>query len=160
MRPLHNDDLPWLRGLYASTRAAELAPVPWPDQIKRDFLDQQFALQHRHYLAHYADAEFLAIERHGRGPVGRYYLQRATPEHLIVDIALLPDLRGSGVGSALIRGSQEEAIRHGCGMYLHVATHNLAARRLYERLGFRAEGEADTHQLMRWQSASVEDGLV
>ena len=161
LRPLRDDDLPWLRELYASTRAEELAPVPWPDPVKRDFLDQQFALQHRHFLTHYADTDFLAIEQRGRGPVGRYYLQRGAPEHLIVDIALLPDLRGAGVGSALIRGSQHEAGAQGRGMYLHVASHNTAARRLYERLGFRAAGEAGTHQLMRWQStSSVEDGLV
>ena len=161
LRPLRDEDLPWLRELYASTRTEELAPVPWPDALKRDFLDQQFAFQHRHFLTHYAGTDFLAIEQRGRGPVGRYYLQRAAPEHLVVDIALLPDLRGSGVGSALIRGSQLEAGRQGHGMYLHVATHNTAARRLYERLGFRADGDAGTHQLMRWQpTPSVEDGLV
>ena len=46
-------------------RADELARVAWPDSVKRAFLADQFALQHRHYLAHYADAWFLAIEQAG-----------------------------------------------------------------------------------------------
>ena len=38
LRPARDDDLPWLRTLYASTRTEELARVPWPDAAKRDFL--------------------------------------------------------------------------------------------------------------------------
>lgn len=150
LRATHDGDLPWLRDLYASTRAEEMAPVPWPEIAKRSFLDQQFALQHRHYLAHYADTDFLAIEHAERGPVGRYYLQRTAPEHLLVDISLFPALRGSGVGTALIRQSQQDAAALGRGMRLHVQESNPGARRLYERLGFVAEGSEGTHRPMRW----------
>lgn len=151
LRPLGDDDLPWLRDLYADTRAAEVAAVPWPDTAKRAFLDQQFALQHHHYLAHFPEADYLAIAHREHGPIGRYYLQRTAPEHLIVDISLLPQMRGHGIGSTLIRHSQAEAMEAGRGMCLHVAHHNPAARRLYERLAFRAEGDAGAaHQFMRW----------
>lgn len=161
LRELRDEDMRWLRDLYASSRADEMASVPWPDTIRRDFLDQQFALQHRHYMAHFSGADFLAIEHREQGPIGRYYLQRTAPEHLIVDICLFPGSRGNGVGSALIRDSQREAATQGHGMYLHVKGHNTAARRLYERLGFRGEGEPGSHQLMRWRpTASIEDRLV
>lgn len=151
LRALHDGDLPWLRDLYATTRADEMAPVPWPEIAKRAFLDQQFALQHQHYLAHYADTDFLAIEQAGRGPVGRYYLQRAGSGDLIVDISLFPDLRGSGVGSALIRHSQAEAAALGRGMRLHVMRTNPAARRLYERLGFVVTDDTGaSHIPMAW----------
>lgn len=154
LRAAHDDDLPWLRDLYASTRAEEMAPVPWPEIAKRSFLDQQFGLQHQHYLTHYGDADFLAIEHADRGPVGRYYLQRAAPDHLLVDISLFPALRGSGVGSALIRQSQQDAATLGRGMRLHVQQSNPGARRLYERLGFVAEeGAEGTHRPMRWLPA-------
>lgn len=49
--------------LYASTRIGELAPVPWPEEIKQAFLHSQFELQHAHYRKHYHHAEFLVIER-------------------------------------------------------------------------------------------------
>ncbi|MES2672325.1 MAG: GNAT family N-acetyltransferase [Pseudomonadota bacterium] len=151
LRAAHDGDLPWLRDLYASTRAEEMAPVPWPEIAKRSFLDQQFGLQHQHYLKHFGDADFLAIEHAERGPVGRYYLQRTAPEHLLVDISLFPAMRGSGVGTALIRQSQQDAAKLGRGMHLHVQQSNPAARRLYERLGFVAEeGAEGTHRPMRW----------
>lgn len=154
LRALRDDDLPWLRDVYASTREEEMAGVPWPAQAKRAFLDQQFALQHAHYLQHYADTDFLAIERidaHGRAqPIGRYYLQRVSPDHLIVDIALLPEVRGQGVGRLLIEASQRDAHALGRGMHLHVLQHNRAARRLYERLGFVVTHTAGSYDHMRW----------
>ena len=156
LRAVRDGDLPWLRDLYASTRAEEMAPVPWPEIAKRSFLDQQFGLQHQHYLAHYADTDFLAIEHAEHGPVGRYYLQRTAPEHLLVDISLFPALRGSGVGSALIRQSQQDAATLGRGMRLHVQVSNPGARRLYERLGFIAEqGAEGTHRPMRWSPPAL-----
>lgn len=156
LRTATDADLPWLRTLYASTRAQEMAGVPWPDVAKRSFLDQQFALQHRHYLTHFGDSDFLAIEAEGEGPIGRYYLQRAAPHHLLVDISLFPPWRAQGIGTALIRQSQAEAAALGRGMHLHVQDANPGARRLYERLGFVAEKKAEHgYRLMRWTPPSV-----
>jgi GNAT superfamily N-acetyltransferase len=151
LRTATDADLSWLRTLYASTRAAEMAGVPWPEVAKRSFLDQQFALQHRHYLAHFGDSDFLAIEADGHGPIGRYYLQRTAPDHLLVDISLFPPWRGQGIGAALIRQSQAEAAALGRGMHLHVQDANPGARRLYERLGFVAGTTAEHgYRPMRW----------
>lgn len=156
LRALHDRDLPWLRDLYATTRAQEMAGVPWPDIAKRSFLDQQFSLQHRHYLLHFGDSDFLAIEAEGEGPIGRYYLQRAAPDHLLVDISLFPRWRGQGIGAAMIRQSQAEAAALGRGMHLHVQDANPGARRLYERLGFVAATAADQgYRLMRWRPPSA-----
>jgi ribosomal protein S18 acetylase RimI-like enzyme len=153
LRVLGNADLPWLRDLYATTRAEEMAPVPWPDAAKRAFLDQQFDLQHRHYLAHYGDADFLAMEHAERGPVGRYYLHRVAPDHLLVDVSLFPEVRGVGLGSALIAHGQREAAALGRGMRLHVLGANPGARRLYERLGFVADDSSGGYVAMRWSPA-------
>ncbi len=159
LRALRQSDLPWLRDVYATTRDDEMAGVPWPPKMKRDFLDQQFALQHVHYLQHYGDTDFLAIERiradGDARPVGRYYLQRVAPEHLIVDIALMPELRGQGIGRILIEASQRDAQVLGRGMQLHVLQHNVAAKRLYERLGFSVTHEAGSHHHMHWVPAEA-----
>lgn len=151
LRPAGVDDLPALRALYASTRADEMAAVPWPDLVKRAFLDDQFRLQHRHYVNHYAAADFMVLE-HAGAVAGRYYLLREAPSHLVVDISLFPAWRGRGIGAALLRASQDEARAAGRGMHLHVVRDNLAARRLYERLGF-VLGEdpgQGSHLPMRW----------
>ncbi|HDS1039077.1 TPA: GNAT family N-acetyltransferase [Stenotrophomonas maltophilia] len=149
LRPLHDGDLPWLQALYASTRSEELAAVPWPESAKRAFLDSQFALQHQHYQLHYGDSDFLAIERHGE-PVGRYYLQRNAPDHMIVDICLFPQQRGHGAAAALIAHSQDLAAAQGRGMTLHVQADNTAAQRLYRRLGFMLVEDQRSHLLLRW----------
>ena len=155
LRWLRDDDLPWLRDLYATTRAEEMAPVPWPAIAKRAFLDQQFAHQHQHYIAHYADTDFLAIEHAEHGPIGRYYLQSAAAAHLIVDISLFPAQRGSGIGGTLIRHSLAEAAALGRGMHLHVMRTNPAARRLYERLGFVVTDDTGaSHIPMAWTPAA------
>lgn len=151
LRPLEAADLPWLRDLYASTRADEMAGLDWPQVLQRSFLDDQFAHQHRHYVAHFADAQFLAIEGAG-GPLGRLILRRTGPDHLLVDISLFPAARGAGLGAALVRAAQDDAAAAGRDLCLHVQAGNAGARRLYERLGFLAEGEAGgSHQRMRWR---------
>ena len=150
MRALRDADLPWLCDLYASTRSDEMALVPWPDPVKRQFIEQQFMLQHRHYLAHYPEAFFWAIEHRHGGAVGNCYLLRTPPEHLIIHISLLPDARNGGLGSALIRQCQADAAADGCGVRLHVLQTNTGARQLYERLGFIAEADGGSHLLMRW----------
>lgn len=150
LRPLHTDDHAWLSDLYATTRQAEMAAVPWDQASKRAFLDQQFVAQHQHYLAHFPDADFLAIEQAQHGPVGRYYVQRQAPMHLIVDICLLPAMRGQSVGQSLIRHSQHCAAAQGCGMRLHVLDANTAAQRLYARLGFVAGQAEGNHRAMHW----------
>ena len=143
-------DLPGLRRLYGETRAAEMAQVPWPPGLKASFLDQQFALQHRHYVAHYPDADFLVIEA-GTELAGRFYLQRTSPLHLVVDISLFEGWRGRGLGRALIEAAQAEAAALGRGVALSVAHANPAARRLYVRLGFEPVGSNDTHERLAWR---------
>lgn len=143
-------DIPRLRELYADTRAEEMAGVPWPDVARQGFLDQQFALQHQHYLIEYAAADFLVLERAGQ-VLGRYYLLRADDAHLIVDISLMAGERGQGIGRALIEHSQREAAALGRGMRLHVSTANPRAQRLYAALGFAVIGGTDTHHRMAWR---------
>lgn len=154
LRGLRADDLPWLRDLYATTREEEMAPVPWPAAHKRAFLDQQFEAQHRHYLQVYADADFLAV-CDVRGQLGRLYLRRGAPDHLIVDVSLFPAARGRGLGTALILAAQQDAAAQGRGMTLHVLQQNPAARRLYERLGFVAGASAASYVRMDWRAAPV-----
>lgn len=57
--------------------------------------------------------------------------------HFVQDFGVHPDLRGRGVGSALLLSQAEEARQRGKTRFgLDVATNNPNAQRLYERLGF------------------------
>lgn len=151
LRAARDDDLPWLRELYASTRAEEMALLPWPDAMKRAFTDQQFLLQHQHYALHYPDTDFMILE-HGPVRIGRYYLQRGAKDYLVVDISLLPEKRQTGIGSLLLSETQKNAHAQNAGMRLHVSRTNARARKLYEKLGFVMTESGDTHDTMQWIS--------
>lgn len=150
LRPACELDLPGLRELYGETRADEMARAPWPPALKQAFLDQQFALQHEHYVAHFAGTDFLVLEA-GATLVGRYYLRRSAPEHLVVDLSLSGAWRGQGLGRALLEAAQAEAAALGRGVALSVAHANPAARRLYLRLGFEPVGRNDSHERLAWR---------
>jgi GNAT superfamily N-acetyltransferase len=154
LRHAQGADLPFLRALYASLRADELAPTGWPEHAKQAFLDSQFALQHQHYISHFAPSDFLLIE-HAQTPIGRFYLHRATAEFLLLDIALLPPWRGRGIGSSLVRHAQHEARQAGVCLSLHVEWGNPAAQRLYQRLGFTVTGREGMHLRMRWPASAA-----
>ncbi|MBE1162470.1 GNAT family N-acetyltransferase [Dyella acidiphila] len=144
-------DAAFLRELYAWSRAEEMAQVVWPEGAKDAFLDSQFALQHRHFVHYFAQAEFLVLE-HRHAPVGRLYVSRQKEDWLVVDIGLMPAYRGKGVGSALLQQLLAAAERHGArSVALHVEQHNVRAHKLYRELGFRDEAMEGFHQLMRWQ---------
>ena len=146
-RPIADADLGFLAQLYASTRMEELSVTGWPDERKAAFLQMQFDAQHAHYQQHYAGTDFLVIERADEA-VGRLYLARWNSEHRIVDIAFLPEHRGKGLGSALLRDLLEEAGRAGKATTIHVEKLN-PARTLYRRLGFVPAGDEGAYDLMR-----------
>jgi ribosomal protein S18 acetylase RimI-like enzyme len=108
--------------------------VPWDDAQKDAFLRSQFEAQDAWYREHYASASFDVILVDGE-PAGRLYVLRRDAEIRIVDIALLPEQRGSGVGTSLLRELLAEADAAGKSVAIHVERMNPALR-LYERLGF------------------------
>jgi ribosomal protein S18 acetylase RimI-like enzyme len=60
----------------------------------------------------------------------------------LYSIATKPEARGKGVGSALIEGAERAARSHRChALRLEVRADNLAAIRLYERLGYHCIGQ-------------------
>lgn len=149
LRAESEGDIPFLTGLYVSTRWEELAPVDWTEAQKIAFLEQQFGAQRRHYLVHYARAAFDVIEAAGL-PVGRLYLERQEQDHLLIDIALLPEWRNRGIGSAFMRAICDEAAAAGKGVVISVEKFN-PAQRLYRRLGFREYAEDDVYWFMHWR---------
>lgn len=76
------------------------------------------------------------------GTLGGYACLWVLEEELkINNIALRPDLRGTGLGHVLLRACLEVGLAEGCAeATLEVRPSNLVARRLYERYGFRETG--------------------
>jgi GNAT superfamily N-acetyltransferase len=148
LRPVVEADLPFLLRVYASTREEELAAVEWPAASKEAFLRQQFEAQHRWYREQYAGASFDVVEV-GGVPAGRLYVARWPREVRLVDVALLPEHRGRGLGEALVRKVLGEAAGTGKPVGVHVERMNRALR-LYERLGFRRREDKGVYLLLEW----------
>ncbi len=144
LRPAQPADEPFLRALYASTRRDEMAPTGWPQAQIDAFLADQFALQSAHYAQHYADASFGIVERDGVR-VGRLIVLDRQDEVRLVDVALVEEARGSGLGTRLVEGVLARAA--GRRVVLHVEVFNPALR-LYERLGFRATEQVGAYWRM------------
>jgi ribosomal protein S18 acetylase RimI-like enzyme len=152
-RPIEPTDLPFLEALYASTRQEEMGPVPWSEDQKRAFLSSQFALQHRFYQENYKDTSFDVILVDGE-PAGRLYVDRSPRELCVVDIALVPEWRGRGIGTYLMSALLDEARAAGQPVTLHVEDDN-PAQHLYARLGFHVAGRNGPYQFLRWSPAAA-----
>jgi ribosomal protein S18 acetylase RimI-like enzyme len=144
------DDLPFMRGLYGQLRADEVKQIPWPETVRHQFLDNQFSLQHHHFVTHYEKAVFYVVLHQGNN-AGRLYLLREPPYFLIIDIALLPEYRRQGMGSALLSWVKALTVETGAhGIDLHVDQRNPDAQRLYARQGFALTRNEGPYLGMRW----------
>lgn len=146
LRPATETDREFLQRLYASTRAEEVARTGWPESEQQAFLRMQFEAQHRHYHATCPDAEF-SIVTCDREDIGRWYVHRSVGELRVMDIALLPEWRGRGIGAALFAALIDESEACGVPIGLYVE-HDNPARDWYARLGFVAVEEAGPYLRM------------
>jgi GNAT superfamily N-acetyltransferase len=143
------DDDMFLFELYGSVRKEEMAGwgLDWADEQR--FLKLQFMARRRHYDIAFPNADHKIILFDSR-PIGRILIFRTEREIRLVDVALLPEYRGSGIGGALIRGVFEEAIAANRAVTLHVARFSRAVS-LYMRLGFSIVGDTGTDYKMEWR---------
>ncbi len=148
LRNVEPEDRDFLYRVYASTRADEMALVDWTADQKEDFIRMQFNAQSQHYLTHYPNAQYQIIQQDNL-PLGRIIVNRSDHEILLIDIALLPEYRHAGIGTALICDLLAEAAGTNKPITLHVEVFN-PAMRLYERLGFVKTGEQGLYHEMTW----------
>ena len=146
LRPITMADMAFLFDVYASTRADEMAAVPWTDEQKQMFLRQQFGAQHAHYQKYFAGAEFSVIVV-DEEPAGRLYVNRTADEFRIIDISLLPEHRGLGIGTTLLADVLRDASERGAPVRIHVLKGSPALE-LYGRLGFREVEDRDPYLFM------------
>lgn len=147
LRPATEEDRPLLRRIYDSTRETELAMVPWTPEQKEAFLAMQFRAQDMDYHGNYPDASYDVVECDGK-PAGRLYVHRRPAAVHILDIALLPESRGAGIGTFLLERLFDEAGKAGKPVSIHVEKQN-PAMSLYRRLGFVETEDIGLYLLMQ-----------
>ena len=148
LRAINEADRSTLLRIYASTREDELALTDWSEAQRAAFVAMQFDAQDRYYRRYYAGASFQLILCDGEA-AGRLYVNRAPDEVRIVDIALLPEFRQRGIGTALLRELQAEATLARKPVTIHVERFNPALR-LYTRMGFRPLEDKGVYLLLGW----------
>jgi ribosomal protein S18 acetylase RimI-like enzyme len=151
LRPETEADIPFLCRLYASTRWDELALTDWTDAQKFAFADSQFGFQRHHYRTHYPTSEWGVLEVHGV-PAGRLYVYRDAGKFEVLDIALLPQWRGRGIGTALMEWVCAQALAADQTVMIAVEKFN-RAQTLYRRLGFREVANEGVYWFMEWRAA-------
>jgi predicted GNAT family acetyltransferase len=87
-------------------------------------------------------------------PVGRLYVSRKEREIRILDVTILPEYRGRGLGTPLIRDLMDEAARAGKSLSVYVETFNPSSN-LFERLGFAKVSDDGVNYLMEWRPDSI-----
>jgi ribosomal protein S18 acetylase RimI-like enzyme len=151
LRPVDNvSDEAFLLRVYGSSRAEEMARVPWSEEQKQAFVKMQFTAQREHYALVYPQAKHDIIYA-GEKPVGRIYVDRDAERVHVLDVTVLPEYRGQGVGTALLRRLMDEAGASGKPVTIYVEIFNPSLR-LFERLGFQREKEEGFQFLMKWQA--------
>ena len=149
LRRFNDSDLPFLQLLYGSIREPELRMTNFTEDEKEQFIFNQFMIQHSQYCKNYETEHFYVIEVNGK-KAGRFYIDYWDNEIRVVDIALLPEFRQSGIGSHLLEYLFQEALTRKLPVTIHVE-HQNPARHLYERLGFKLKSKSsDVYMLMEW----------
>ena len=140
LRPETAADDAFVQRVILETVAEELGAAAWPEPMRSQLLAVQCAGR-RH-----ASAGNI-IEADG-SDAGWVVLTTLETEVFLMEIMVLPELRGRGIGTAAIRGILAQATAEGKPVRLNVNVTNHGAIRLYQRLGFRKIGGDDVQQLM------------
>jgi len=156
LRPSRPEDRDFLFRLYASTREHELSALGWAAAQQEAFLRMQFNVQQQWYAATYSTAESQIIEQDDK-PIGRIIVQRGRDIWRLIDISLLPEHRGHGIGGELIRALIKECGAFGAVLQLQVLNTN-PAQRLYNRLGFIKTGEDQIYTQMELRPQKTQSG--
>jgi len=88
----------------------------WCNGVKNKLLVSlwmQFNAQRQHYLQYFPKAEYNLICLEDHQPIGRIIIDAREMKILLMDIALLPVYRNTGIGTRLVREIQDEALSKG-----------------------------------------------
>jgi len=152
LREATAQDEGFLREVYASTRANEMALVPWTDEQKAAFLKFQFDAQDSYYRAQYPAARFQVICNDDE-PIGRLYVVREDEQIRILDVTILPDHRAQGFGSTLIDELLDEAIATKKSLTIWIEPDN-PSQSFFRRKGFSMVQEEGFNQLLEFRSVA------
>jgi ribosomal protein S18 acetylase RimI-like enzyme len=153
LRPEQPQDRDFRFDLFCKSRLPEWDLVPLDPAVRHQLMAMQFEAQTTSYAAQFPQARFDIIELEGK-PIGRIVVDRPGDRIHIVDVAIVPELRSRGAGTAIMRALMAEAAAAGLPVRLTVADSNDPSLRLYSRLGFRQIDQAIMYMELEWRAAA------
>jgi ribosomal protein S18 acetylase RimI-like enzyme len=151
-RAVDGGDTDFLARLYFSTRL-DLQSTTADPAFVASLIAMQQRFQAAGYRIDFPGAGYLVLERNG-APCGRIVVDAREQALRLVDIALLSEARGQGVGSHILRALQGCATQLGLLLTLSVHHSNPKARRLYLALGFQTSSRDAVSEQMVYSSKS------
>lgn len=148
-RAANENDRIFVQKLYVATRRAEFTGIGWDAAQIENFLVMQFDLQSRAYAMQFPGAAHSVIEFEKKA-VGRLIVYSGAEETRLVDIAILPEFRGRGIGIFTMRELQREATAENKTLVLRVLKTNDRAVAFYEKLGF-VRADENLYWAMNWR---------
>jgi GNAT superfamily N-acetyltransferase len=145
-------DHDFLVNLYGSTRQEELALTQWDADQREAFVRTQFAAQRGHYRAKRPAGREELILVDGE-PVGRLYSDLSGDTDHLLDLCLLPEWRGRGIGGRVLNSILAEAAARGQRVTIYVESFNRSLS-FFERHGFTRSAENGVHYLLEWRPES------
>lgn len=122
-------------------RQADLTDVPAMARIERESFDSPWSAKEITKDVMAGGGVYVAVALEGEERVGYAECRNIAGEAQIYNIAIAPEMRGRGVGEALLRHVISVAEDQGCRLVtLEVKAGNDAAMKLYDKLGFREVG--------------------
>ena len=117
----------------------ELRRQTMTEHLQRSGIEPSESERIERVLANFDSAEIILLSG---TPVGLLKVVRGEDSWDLVQIQILPEKQGGGLGSIILEKLLADADEAGASVSLSVLRAN-PARRLYERLGFRIVGEND-----------------
>lgn len=148
-------DADLLYALFVASRERELAPLP--PAIRDVLAKQQYEVHRRGVTATFPEARVMIVlgpatlPGAAREPLGMVILAERPPVLWVVDLAVHPNRRNKGVGSAVLTRLMEECRRKDWTIRGSVAPYN-PARRLYARLGIEELGLERGYVGLAWRT--------
>jgi ribosomal protein S18 acetylase RimI-like enzyme len=150
LRPAKDGDEAFLKRVHQWERHWEFASLleAGDAELYHKVIAQQYDSQHRFYFANHGTAHYGIIQWTDR-PIGRLYVDYCDDEVRVLDIAILPEYRGRGIGRIVMTGLCLDAAMRRKPVCLCV--HYLSrAQRFYRQLGFQEIGIEGPNRVMEW----------
>lgn len=151
LRPETPADRAFRYQLFCDSRLPEWYAAEFPPGVREQLLAHQFEAQTASYPMQFPQARFEIVELDGE-PIGRIVVDRPGDHIHIVDQAITPQMRGRGLGTAIMRALMDEAAAGQIPVRLKVASANDPSMQLYLRLGFRTIEVHPMYLDMEWRA--------